>query len=328
MFEFLKKKTQKHSFHVLAFVLLFGLIPYRLCGLFHIEFYHRLGVMVISVILFYFILKRDKRFIPFLLNFRLVQALFYRGLQFENFVYGMHPILRLIFLISFGFNLGAWPSYADDPCFYYFLFLFLYTFYGQLKRIFLNPDFVGSIYPNLLLKESEVTWNLIIRNMSSVCISVFEKPVTNQLGTQAGKRSLPNISRRYMFSGFFRGVKSNPEAVGVATSLGAAVGYGVSEINQNKINEATVEVAKRANEQAKRANDLKVQENILKEQEFDFQLNLQKLDRKLITPEDFLKKYHNKDVAPAQVEKSTALSCREESYFLHIVSRFQDIWFF
>jgi hypothetical protein len=253
-------KDKYYTFY-LSFALLVCMIPYRICSILHYDFYLKICVLIFSFLLCCSFLKSVKEFIPYLLDIRSVQAFFYHFLSFENFVCNMHPLTRWIFLLSLGFNLGAWPSYAEDPTFFYFSFLFFFGFYNRLKMIFLDPEFAGSIYKSLVKSANDtLTWDNIIENMSSICLSFFGRPVCNQLGRQAGKRQFPQITKRYMFSRLFQGAKSNPEAVGLATAFGASVGFVVSEHNQNTRNAANVA-------EAKRANDLKEVELGLKTQD-------------------------------------------------------------
>jgi len=120
---------------------------------------------------------------------------------------------------------------------------------NRLKIIFLDPSFLGSVYPSLNLDEKNVlTWDNVIGNMSSVSIYFFGGPVVNQLGGQAGKKSLPHISKRYIFTRIFQNVKVHPEIITATTAVGGVLGYTVSEINQNRRNSAQVIEQQRAND--------------------------------------------------------------------------------
>ena len=246
----------KYNLFLFHFALLFCLIPYRISGIFYLDLYWRLSVLFLSFSFFYYMLKNDREAIPSFLNLRIVQAFFYHFLRFENFVLGMHPVLMYVFLLTLGFNLGAWPSFLDDPTFYYLVFLFSYSFYSRLKTIFLDSDFVGSIYP-LLNKSSMLTWEIVIENISSICFYFFGNPITNQLGSQAAKKNFHQISKRYMFSRVMQGLKTNPDVVAICTSVGGVLGYTISEINQGKRHEDVIRQSVQANAESARGNALR-----------------------------------------------------------------------
>lgn len=147
----------------------------------------------------------------------------------------MPPWMRYFFLLCLGFNLGAWPVHvSEDPQFYYMLFGFLYSFYARLKTLFLDPSLEGSVYLLPTLKDKApyyLTWNDIVLNISGISFCSFGRPVSNQLGDHASKKSFPQIAKRYMSNRLFSAAKTNPEVATFAGALGGVIGYGVSEVN-------------------------------------------------------------------------------------------------
>jgi len=270
----------------------------------HLNFYQKLFILFLSFLFFYTFLEKKKEIICDLFNFQIIQSFFFQFLRFEEFVSGMRPLLKYTFLFSLGFNLGAWPSYTNDPSFYYLLFFFFYGFYYRLKMIFLDPSFLGSVYSSLSSeKETNFTWNTIIVNMSSVCSRLFGKPITNQLGGEAGKKTFPQIYRRYVFSRNFQGVKANPELATITTAFGGMLVLGISEFNQKKRTQAVVT---QANILAKQANDLK-----------EIEIDIQKVQQGLLSRDSFLKLYPNKSFPKAMEDSkiNCSVSCSLEETF-------------
>ena len=238
--------------------------------------------------------------------------------------------MRYFFLLIFGFNLGAWPSQSGDPTFYYMLFIFLYTFYNQLKILFLNPNFEASTYHSSDSgneSAKDLTWEDIINSISSISLCFFGRPVLNKLGKEKGSVAFPHITKRYMFSRATAAIKSNPELATAATAIGGAIGFGVSEMIQNKrhaenvaLAEQSIAEAKRANAEAKRANDLR------------------EVELKITSSEEYKSAYSignpNQEVQARNLTNSiqekpeaTNLSCFYEETFSSVIFKCLD-WFF
>lgn len=123
----------------------------------------------------------------------------------------MSPVKRSIILFLIGFNLGAWPPQSNDPTFYYLIIFSFYGFYNRLKIIFLDPSFLGSVYPSLNLDEKNIlTWDNVTGNMSSVSIYFFGGPVVNQLGGSGREKKFASHFKTLYFYSYFPKCESPP----------------------------------------------------------------------------------------------------------------------
>nr|YP_009237653.1 hypothetical protein [Trachydiscus minutus]AML60664.1 hypothetical protein [Trachydiscus minutus] len=217
------------------FALLFGLIPYRFFGVFHLDYTYRLTIGLFFFLLFLFTMQE---LVTILLNNIVVQLLFFYLLAFEDFVRGMAPFYQYSFLFSFSFSLGGGPALTEDSMFWYILILFFFSFYRQMRDIFVNPQFEASSYFPLHVKKVEdLTWDLIVINMSSICVALFGQPIQNQLGKRMSQRSFNQISKRYVWGRVIGFAKTHPEAVTIVSSIAGGVGFTWGLYNQ-KISEA------------------------------------------------------------------------------------------
>lgn len=206
----------------LPFALLFGLIPYRFCGLLHLDYTSRLFV---GLFFFLFFLYEMKELVTVFLNSVLVQLLFYYLLVFEDFIRTMKPFYQYVFVASFFFSLGGCPALTGDPLFWYIVIVFFFTFYRQMRDIFVNPLFEASSYLSLHVKKKEdLTWDLIVMNMSTICLTLFGQSVQNQLGKSMSQRPFNQISTRYVWGRVMGVAKTYPEVLTFVGSLAGGVG--------------------------------------------------------------------------------------------------------
>ena len=242
----------------LPFALLFGLIPYRVGVIFHADFYSRLLIGFVTILLFCFVMEKV---VPFLLNQVLTQLFFFYCLSFENFMYQMSKVGGIIFSFCFFFNLGAWPITTQDPFFWYGLFLILFSLYFHFKRIFLNPAFDGSLYnePEFISSKNSFTWDHLVLNMSAISKLLFHTPVVNQLGPSLSSKDFPLIAKRYVFTRVFHFAKTNPEALTIGGAVGALTGFATGQVIEQRRHSEILVVQQEANRIA--------QENLAVQQE-------------------------------------------------------------
>lgn len=254
------------NFQKLSLVLFVVLIPYKILGIFQLEYFFRLAIGFLCLILS---LKVLDELIPWFLNLILTQLLFFYFLALENYLREKPLWLQIYLCFCLGFNLGAWPSQFSDPTFWYLLIFFFLGFYTNMKRIFLNPEFEGNSYTlNKDIGNQILNWEEIHKNMNHISLALFKIPLNNQLGNSFNKKLFPEISKRYVGSRVSAAFRQHGDIIGLMTGFGGLLGFGISEYLSQKRHNESIEVSKEANriamqqvEEAKRANDL--QERLL-----------------------------------------------------------------
>lgn len=120
-----------------------------------------------------------------------------------------------------------------------------------MKVLFLNPDFEASTYDSSSYdgeNAKNLTWEDIMKNMSSISLRFFGRPVSNQLGKEKESIAFPHMAKRYVFTRILIGVKKYPEMATFATAFGGVFGFSVSEFYKGKRHAEIYTETKRAND--------------------------------------------------------------------------------
>lgn len=223
LFSGFKFSYSKTFFLSLPLILFLGLIPYRVLGLYHVPFEAKV-VIGFVFLLFFWQVKED--IIQWFLNFSFTQLIFYYMLAFEKFLENCSLFGRIVISFNIGLCLGGWPSLSEDSMFWYLLIIIFFSFYKNMKIFFLNPAMEGCTFKP---DNQPLSWQNISDNMSSVSLILFKVLVENKLGGSLNRRAFPEISRRYVFSRIIHGIKSNPEVVAAAGTVGAGLGFSIGQ---------------------------------------------------------------------------------------------------
>lgn len=280
-----------------------ALVPYKILGIFQVDYFFRLFV---GILLFFLVVFSAKEIIPFFFNLPFLQLIIFYFVSFEDYIRSRSLKYQIFLGLTIGFNLGAWPSQSDDPLFWYLSMGFLFSLYSNFKAIFLNPEFEGNFYiQEKDLDLENLSWEQIHKNMEHISIVFFGIPITNKLGPSLTTKSFPQISKRYMWSRIGRTLPRTVDSFGGGAAVGGVLGFVISEYrNQQRHNEVIAkqteanEIARDQLKESKRANDM---------QERPLRLSEEVKQKSLID---------SKDLTSSNLPKKGWLWSSEESSFL------------
>jgi hypothetical protein len=154
--------------------LLFGLLPFRLLGIFRFDFYPR-ALIGLAFVLFTFYFSRH--IIPVLLSNKAFQICFYYGLILDEHFKSMRPIFRVLIFFIIVFTIIALLLFEPKAYFFSTVCILSWSFYKSLKANFVNlksPFCFVSVRKDPS-KRDYFTWFDVVQNITLVCFFLFDR---------------------------------------------------------------------------------------------------------------------------------------------------------